>query len=584
MNEETGPLMFLAEEDILSLERTREEGKNDKFLEEINKIYEEVKKLKKNISKHKKKKLALHQQMARIKITFQEYVKSIEEIEDSEIYKRTIPKEMFRHSRIMNYCYLFMIPEIDVKSKVDENVLTSIRKVLAEHKRVWEIHEELMVLEKNELQQEKYVSEVEKRFEIYEKKVNYVAAKMEFSMAVNKVSLELKESIFQEIEQIYNSEIEHSKLCLSIKEIREYQYNTTENATVPLLIEKEISTFKKIAPEEFERQKRRVSNEYRPYMGEYENISSLSSLQRRRIPRTVGFLHTEIDQKLQDCIHAKVLLNSEIYRAILMIYKTCIIIHELTFGWKIVILREDIFYFNAAQGKARIEAKNLVVTFFCTSKDALILKDWVYNLPLYRSEGITLGCFNQSLSQTVSLFFDSLNRAPNTVYVENGYFPEKEIEEQSGIRKREFTKRMHIGKTFFFRAGYREISLLEKKTEDQVVFLFLTEIKPFFLFPTFSGISRIVFKKMYIDEKETIYILYSYRKTSSKFLQLLCPLIVKNFMCKLFAIEIKYYGGEVLYTPEINLQPFMLLGTAIAIFSVLIMTKQIQNIFSQEIL
>ncbi|EIJ89523.1 hypothetical protein NEPAR06_1804 [Nematocida parisii] len=488
---ETGEKGFL-ESMELSLENVCADG--FEFLEKSRAAYESMKDLKKDIEGYEKKKKLLELQIEKLRTAFVEYVHSIEAIENSEIYKRAVPVKKLNHSRVLKYSHLFMPPSI---SSTSESIHSSINKIIKkaseEYKHAKNRYDGLLSFIRTESITEGSL-ELERQFQLYEKKVNFTQHKMNFSIQMNKLSLTLLKEIFNEIESIEKVSVEHARHCLSIQRMKEYQYNSVDNAISPM-ITKEVTTLAQLAPDELERHKRKITNEYRP-VNEERMVRPVETLIKRKlIPDKEGFLFQRKSKSTEVAsFFARFEIGDNLFRGVFQISSDVLVICDMVFGWNYSIQKNEIVFFRPAESLIILKTETVWLKIFCTYRDVLDLCQW-YNNSKYESVHPVL--------------IGSTEESPSTL-LQNKFIPEAEDEIKSlslhgytlisnttwenKVKKRSFMKHIKYKDIRIFSVLYTETYTADEGTEYPTILLFST-IKVLKFIPEAQVISRICFKR-----------------------------------------------------------------------------------------
>ncbi|KAI5187601.1 hypothetical protein NEHOM01_2303 [Nematocida homosporus] len=565
---------------LFSLEEARD--LDIEFLDRAKHIQDEMKQLKKDLDMHKKKKKALELCVDKLRLSFQEYVYSIEVLENSPLYKKVAPNDKLNHSRILKNCHLFMPPVIDSDSYIDAPIENTIRKACLEYKHVKSLYNACLALENTKAPSTETTADIEHSFDIYEKGVNYSHSKMSFALLVNQLVLQLMEGIFQEVEHMHGLSFEYFKLCLNLHKIKEYQYNSSENAIDPHLISRENKTFTDKALEELERQKRRISNEKRPTPANYKLEPNPVSLQRRRVPYITDFLVGKLPVKSTYSFTTKFEISQQLLRGHISIYPALIVVEELVFGWKFIFQKEKIFYFKAASNYVELETAVGSITIYCNQKESLFFSKWMQGADFYFPQDTPLGYVDADLDTAFCWIFEENTDIPPELYHAHKYTLIETKRGENNLRKRLFTKKL-IWWSFEFSTKYEETYLLEKRTPQEIVVLIYSEYSLCSFLPPFAGISKITLQLLSNEQKETTNVFYAYKKSTSWAFKFLSRMLIKENVCTLHSIAITSKNGHTFHKPR---HYFTLLATSflMALLSVAIATGYLYKLLFKLLL
>ncbi|KAI5180499.1 hypothetical protein NEOKW01_0803 [Nematocida sp. AWRm80] len=552
-----------------SMEGAREE--NPFFLENAREIYDEIKVLKRDIDIHEKRKKALEMQVDRLRASFMEYVKSIETLEKSKAYQRISPSSKLTHSRILKYCHVFMPPEIPFCSLIDTTLVSTIKKACAEYKQA-RIRSELLFVLKKERPDPEECSELERKFEMYEKNVNYTQTKINFSLFINKLSLQLMKSIIGEVENMQKISTEHAKLCLAMECIKEYQYASSDNA-LGHSVSSELSTLSKLSPEEIERQKRRIANDYRPSNEDQLHSSTPQKILRKITSDRTSFIMKSIHEPLIYSFFAQFTVGEDSFRGTFFLFKNCLVITEMIFGWKYYLQKHEIILFLKNKSTVEIDTTEYQITAICSNKDLTALCNWKHELSPFLNNEILLG----TTTERYSILFEHMFELPvdhqDNILKYSGYTLLNSTILDNRIRKRSFKKKIHIFR-IPFTLTYNETYLIEHESKNSAIILIYSEISLSKYIPDIMGISKIKIEE--IEGNTSIY--YSFEQLLSSIL--LKPIfipIIQNTVCSIHLSNAVTLPGKLYYQPY-NLTIFIGVGSLVGILSVILSTRYMLKI------
>ncbi|KAI5168255.1 hypothetical protein NEIRO02_2517 [Nematocida sp. AWRm79] len=574
MTGETGEKGFL-ESMELSLENVCADG--FEFLEKSRTAYESMKDLKKDIEAYEKKKKLLELQIEKLRTAFVEYVHSIEAIENSEIYKRAVPVKKLNHSRVLKYSHLFMPPCI---SSTSESIHSSINKIIKkaseEYKHAKNRYDGLLSFIRTESVTEGSL-ELERQFQLYEKKVNFTQHKMNFSIQMNKLSLTLLKEIFNEIESIEKVSVDHARHCLSIQKIKEYQYNSVDNAISPM-ITKEVITLSQLAPDELERHKRKITNEYRPVNEERMVHPKETIIKRKLIPDKEGFLFWRKSKNTEIAsFFARFEIGNNLFRGVFQIFSDVLVICDMVFGWNYSIQKNEIVFFCPADSLIILKTETIWLKIFCTYRDVLDLCQW-YNNSKYESvHPVIIGSTEESPSTLLDNKFIPETEDEIKSYSFHGYTLISNNTWENKIKKRSFIKYIKYRNVPIFSVLYTETYTADEGTKYPTIILFST-IKVFKFIPEVQVISRICFKRTVEMSEHTE--IYCYVEKST-----FCwPIrwVIKWTMLEIIKVlhRPSVCDNNQVCTKNINMNRILYTGIIIAGISIILGVSLIFKIFS----
>lgn len=480
-------------------------------LEKSKGVYESMKILKKDIEIHERKKKTLEMQIERLRASFIEYVQSIETIEKSEIYTRAHPSKRLNHSRILKYSHLYMPPPITSVNAIDGSLVSIIKKACAEYKLAKARYESLSALEKTGTALTSQ-AKVEWKFQVYEKKINFAQSKMSFSIQTNKLTLCLLKAISCEVEEIQKVSIDHANLCLSLEKIKNFQYNSSENA-ISSLISDELSTLTDLAENELERQKRKIANENRPQSEEKARAGKKNQITRKLIPCKTGFLVSDFKEEFLFSFFGNFINNGHVFRGVFSFFKNTLIVDEMVFGWKYSIQRSEIFFFSPDKGSVSIDTQSISMVISCDSDYIKRFCNW-YNGSMHTDREILLIGRTDRPCEEV---FESIFKPETEEYKERikkaGYELLESSTEENRIRKRVFLKNVRQ-KLLFFQVIYSETYTIDESKKTNSSIIIHSEIKLSRLLPNIIAVSKLYLK----SEEDTTAIYYCYEKSLNSFL------------------------------------------------------------------
>ncbi|OAG29549.1 hypothetical protein NEDG_00682 [Nematocida displodere] len=558
----------------LSLEDARNE--NSFFLDRAKEAYEHMKKLKRDAETHKKKKKALEQQIEKMRGAFTEYIQSIELLESSPLYQRISPPNKLTHSRLLKYCHVYMPPLIAPETHINEQLITTINKACAEYKQAKVLGEEIVALSKMQAQPQLHASEIEARYEVFERTVNYTNSKMNFSLLVNHLSLQLMGNIFAEIEDTHRTSMQHTEACLGVVALKKHQSATSDNTT-GRFITQELSVITATAYEEIERHKRRILNEKRPQSEGATVIPKTSNL-KRKYSKVEGFIVAEISQKPECALFTRLEIDGKSLRGTIHVFKKRLIITETAFGWKFLIQKQQIYYTEKTSSSLTILTKDLNLTVFTCFSNVEMLHTWITGIDTLRPRETLIGRLNAPADKAFTLLFAQDSPIKNEPITKAGYTVLEDTVHDGDVRRRKLEKTF---KYLFFQTTvtYTEVVLTEKRTKTDSRLLFLTDISVGRFLPTFSGISklRLVSSESTETTPSTTKVLYSFRQsTNSSIARYLTHLVTKYAAVEIHSLGILGAEGEIL--PQVYLVPsFLVASVVIALLSFLLTTKILYN-------
>ncbi|KAI5192647.1 hypothetical protein NEMIN01_2135 [Nematocida minor] len=481
------------------------------FLERSKSAYEAMKTLKKDIETHERKKKNLELQIERLRISFVEYVQSIETIEKSEIYTRALPSRKLNHSRILKYSHLFMPPSISPASSIDASLVSTIKKACLEYKQARAQYESLQALQKPASFATEQI-ELEWKFQIYEKKVNFAQSKMSFSIETNKLTLCLLKAISTEVEEMQKTSIDHAALCLSMQKIKDFQYSSSENAISPLIAE-ELQTLTHSAVDELERQKRKITNEYRPVNEEKTQFVDENRIKRKLIPNKVGFLLSNFDQSPIFTFFANFRNNGKVFRGMFYFFKNVLVVKEMVFGWTYSILRNEVNFFKPSALSVSIETVWFNMEIFCEPSDTSLFCSW-YSKSFYDHRKITLiGTIDKPLNNAFLAVFE--NNPPSLIetFKKKGYTLLDSQLKENRVRKRVFLKRVEQ-RLFFINILYTETYTIDENTNENTSIVLYSDVSVFRFLPNLVSISKLYLK----SENNMTAVYYCFEKSLNSFI------------------------------------------------------------------
>lgn len=564
----------IEDELLLTVEHVKEE--DPLFIEKSKDTYERMRQLKRDVDMHEKKKRVLEQQIDKMRGAFQEYVQSLEALENSALCRRVAPTKTLNHSRLLKYCHVYMPPELPAGSKVDAALVATIKKAQAEYKQTRGLWEAVALLEKDRAIGLEGTAEIERRFEIYEKKVGYAVSKMNFAFLVNKLSLQLMKSIYNEVEDMQRLSTGHKKLCLNLEPIKRYQYRTSENR-ISQVVAEELGTVTQLFYEEIERQKRRLLEVYRPVSDGVSVQPPVPTITRRVIPRQTAFIVSAKRCPAEFSFMSKFQLGEKTLRGVFQVHKRIIVIQELVFGWELAIAKVDIFGRQFFPDRVRLEYQAASITIFCSRREAEQLSVWLVGVSLLDPHEVHLATLEGSVDNNFTLIFEENFANEHVIAKSSGYLVVEDTIEEQSIRKRQFLKRAKrrgLGLT----VGYQETYLVETQTANEIVLLLYSEVAVPAASLTFSGISKIKLRQHPTADKTEIF--YSFRKstTRSVFSSLTKP-VIQEALVTLHLLSVRQLNGEIHYTSGYGISEFFILGGLAGLLAMLAATGAFYQLF-----
>ncbi|KAI5189319.1 hypothetical protein NECID01_0514 [Nematocida sp. AWRm77] len=552
----------------LSMEDAKEE--NGQFLENGKEIYEAMKQLRKEIVLYERKRKVVEQQIDKLRSAFQEYILSIEALESSEMYRRAASPNALNHSRLLKHCHVYMPPELSLKRELSTSLEELIKKAQVEYKHAKGLAETVQVLAKTEDTAQALNTpeiEIEKKFELYEKNVEYAVSKMSYAFLANKVSLELMDRIFQEVEEMYTLSSGHRELCSTLDPIKMYQHSTSENRLSQNITE-EVVTVSQIFYEEIERQKRALAEKYRPAKKGAGVEEPAASTGRRLLPRKIGFIVSDTKEKVAGSFVCQFEMEGKTLRGVFYLYKSFLLVQEIVFGWKLLVSKTEIFSQRFSSTSICLEYKTSKITIFCTRKEARMVGRWLLNVSLLDTQEICMGVLKDTPENVLFSMFE--NRFENQTDITNtaGYTLIESLSKERSIRKRQFSKRIHT-KGWGVAVAYKETYIVESKTEEEVAVIIYSEVRIPVVSLCFSGISKIKLVK----NQESTEVFYSFRKaTTESVFRIFTQTLIQDALISLHLIPIQENKGTVLYTTQYGFKEFLLMGGVVALLSILATT------------
>jgi len=564
--------MYRIENDTFSLSSATEESQT--YLEKSKEAAEQMKQLKKDIETHEKKKKQLDLQIERTRAAYGEYVQSIEALESSEMYKRVSLGRALKHTALMKHGQVFSVPRIGGETTLSKSICEEIDEALGEYKKMRTISEGLAQLEKEATAAGESTAEIEKKFAIYEKKVSFSLSKMNFSLLVNKISLRLMAGILKEIEETRRISEKHIEACSDMSRVVMDEARTfaaKESSTVS----KELSDLVEISKEEVERQRRRISEEYRPVREDLQLYPSPPTVLRRVIPRYVGFLVSNPKQETRTMFASKFRTGERALRGSFYLYKDILVVSEAVFGLKLYVPKKDVYYVKTSEEGVVMEYGTETIEIFCGREERRALNVWARRGFCESEREVRVAETSSSVDEVFrAVFEEPLGKS--------GAGDGGEVEEEVLMRENE-AKQRRVARVMAFggvevRSVCHETQAVEQRTKEEAVIAVYSKIEICAGFPVVSGVSDI---RVVQDGKKTR-ILYRLKKnTTCWMLRAFSGAVLKKMVISMYLLRLeKAENVTVCWSPgrvEKALFATMVLGVFIVMFIVKFVTKICRN-------
>lgn len=355
------------------------------FIILANSMYRSAKQLKRNIDDFKRARKALGMQAERLGAAFEDYAKRLEAFSDSSLFTRAASKEMRGHLKILRSPHAFRLPGI-----AGPQDLEPLEAALKSHLQAYKDLEDARAAFISRRDAEKVVdtegSLLEAEFELHEKRMRLIQAQLGFSLATNKLSLQLVVSVFRELKVSLKISRDHAANCLLLSAVGA-PGGDAEIKSVIASIGSEVKAVDAHAKDEEDRLLRQAGFKFAPGMMaiavpvEEEAPGPESEPQGAALNKE--FVAQRIDPQCSTMFFCAMDVEEGRCRGRVYVLKDALVLIESVFGWKYNVFREDVFFFRARSGRAEIETREGGrVVLFCRRKECAVLTAWRYNFEL----------------------------------------------------------------------------------------------------------------------------------------------------------------------------------------------------------